>query len=160
MANPTPPKPRKAHPWRKANALDAQAVGARRGAGRRWTLDDLNKIKAGIEETADATAKPSKYRSTETVIDGMRFDSKLEGRRYMQLKALKEAGEVTWFTRQVPFYLPGGVRYVADFLIKWADGSTTIEDTKGLDTAMSKAKRRIAEAHCNILVKVLKRGDF
>lgn len=46
---------------------------------------------------------------------------------------------------QVPFKLPGGVRYVVDFVIFWADGQVTFEDIKGVRTESYKAKKRMVE---------------
>lgn len=35
--------------------------------------------------------KPSKYRAIKTVIDGVTFDSRKEGRRYRELRLLEQA---------------------------------------------------------------------
>ena len=86
-----------------------------------------------------------KYNAKQTVHDGIRFDSKKEAERYGTLKLLHFAGEVLTFIRQVPFHLPGGVRYVCDFQVFWADGSVTFEDVKGFKTASYKAKKRMVE---------------
>jgi hypothetical protein len=84
-------------------------------------------------------AKPQEY-------DGIKFASKKETQRYIHLQNLQKSGEVLFFLRQVPFYLPGGVKYVLDFMIFWADGSVTMEDVKGLKTPMYIAKKKIVEA--------------
>lgn len=79
--------------------------------------------------------------------DGITFDSKRELLRYQQLKHARLAGEVVQFLPQSPtFVLPGGVRYTADFLVFWADGRVTIEDTKGHRTESYKAKKRLVES--------------
>ena len=104
----------------------------------RWTEEQYADFR---KQKAPTAAPVRKYRNTPTETDGKRFDSKLEARRYQALTLLWKAGEVKWFLRQVPFDLPGGRKYRADFLIVWSDNRITVEDTKGIDTAMSKLKR-------------------
>jgi hypothetical protein len=94
-----------------------------------------------------------KYGNQPTVIDGQRFDSKLEGRYYQDLKHLRRAGLVKWFTRQVPFILPGGVRYRVDFLVVYPDGIEVI-DCKGRDTQESRNKRRQVRELYGVEVKL------
>ena len=86
-----------------------------------------------------------KYNAKPVEHDGIRFDSTKEAKRYETLKLLRAAGEVLAFLRQVPFHLPGGVRYVCDFAVFWADGSVTFEDVKGFKTESYKAKKRMVE---------------
>ncbi len=87
-----------------------------------------------------------KYRAKPTELDGIKFASKKEAKRYSELKLLREAGEVVFFLRQTPLHLPGGVKYVCDFLVFWADGTVTFEDVKGMRTAQYKTKKKIVEA--------------
>jgi len=100
----------------------------------------------------------SKYRNIPTVVDGLRFASKAESRRYQELCLLQRAREanergvavytansVRWFIRQPSFDLPGGVRYIADFLVIWDDGHVTCEDVKGVETAVFKIKKKLFE---------------
>ena len=98
--------------------------------------------------------RKSKYRAIPTVLDGIRFASKSEAKRYGQLKLLQLAGEIRWFTCQVPFHLGAGVRYVCDFLIVYADGRVEVEDVKGMETAMFKVKKKLFEADYQPLVVV------
>ena len=85
----------------------------------------------------------NKYGAQAVEVDGVRFDSKAEARRYLQLKALQQAGEISGLEIQVPFDLVpaldvGGrkerpVRYVADF--RYTKGGTVVvEDTKSAPT--------------------------
>ena len=60
--------------------------------------------------------KPPKYHNTPVEVDGIRFDSKAEAARYVQLKALRAAGRILWFTRQPSFLLLGNTRYRPDFM--------------------------------------------
>lgn len=77
--------------------------------------------------------------------DGIKFDSKKEARRYDELKLLVRAGKVLFFLRQVPFDLPGGIKYRIDFLIFWADGTVTFEDVKGFRTKDFIMKKKMVE---------------
>lgn len=86
-----------------------------------------------------------KYHAIPTVCDGIRFDSRKEAEYYKQLIVRKAAGEVIQFLRQVPFHLPGGVRYVCDFMVFLADGSVEFIDTKGFKTPEFLAKKKIVE---------------
>lgn len=87
-----------------------------------------------------APTKPSKYRNQPTVVDGERFDSKLEARCFQWLKLRATSGEVLWFIRQVPFRLEGGVVYRADFLAVLAAGGVEVIDAKGHLTQASANK--------------------
>ncbi len=89
--------------------------------------------------------KASKFNSVICEADNIKFRSKKERARYLELKALQAAGEC-WFLRQVPFYLPGNTKYVLDFLIFWKNGTYTFEDTKGKRTPMFIMKKKQVEA--------------
>lgn len=91
------------------------------------------------------TPKKSKYSAVRTVVDGIPFDSKKEARYYEQLKQRKAAGEVLYFLMQVPFRLPGGVRYVIDFMEVHADGRIHWVDVKGVETPLFKMKKKQVE---------------
>jgi hypothetical protein len=91
------------------------------------------------------TQKPNKFHAVMCEADGIKFRSKKERRRYLELMALQNAGEC-WFLRQVPFYLPGNTKYVLDFLVFWKDGRQTFEDSKGKKTPMYIMKKKQVEA--------------
>lgn len=67
------------------------------------------------EETA-APAKRPKYGNQRTDVDGLKFDSKHEAQVYEELMLRVRAGELRCVMRQVPFDLPGGIKYFADFV--------------------------------------------
>lgn len=86
----------------------------------------------------------SKYKNEPTYVDGIRFPSKKEARRYQELRWMQRAGQITDLQRQVPFNLvPSqktprgktiqGVKYIADFVYKHR-GMTVVEDAKGVKT--------------------------
>lgn len=97
-----------------------------------------------------------KYNAVATELDGLRFDSKAEARRYADLKLLQRAGEVVFFLRQVPFDLPGGVKYRVDYCIFWADGRVTFEDVKGMTTPMFTLKKKQVEALYPVEIEVVR----
>ena len=71
--------------------------------------------------------KPSKFAAIICEADGIKFRSKKERRRYLELMALRHSGDVRYFLMQVPFRLPGNTKYLLDFLVFWKDGER-IED--------------------------------
>jgi hypothetical protein len=111
--------------------------------------------------------RASKYRNKATYVDGVRFASKLEADRYRELKALQAAGPVAWFIRQPSFDIPGGA-YRADFLVVWMEAlgeykgwidRVTVEDTKGVMTALAKHKIACVREKYGITVRILTRAD-
>jgi len=87
-----------------------------------------------------------KYKAKPTELDGIRFDSKKEAQYYQQLKLRRQAGDIVFFLRQVPFHLPGGVVLRVDFQVFDSDGNVRFIDTKGYKTEQYKAKKRMVEA--------------
>lgn len=77
--------------------------------------------------------------------DQKKFPSRLERRYYDLLKMRQSSGDVLFFLRQVPFDLSGGVKYIVDFQVFLANGTVEFIDTKGRDTPLSIAKRKIVE---------------
>ena len=97
-----------------------------------------------------------KYRNTEKVVDGIKFDSKLEARRYIQLKLLLQAGEISDLRTQLEFVLQPSykknnktiraIKYVADFVYyDVRKKKTIVEDTKGFKNDVYKLKKKIFE---------------
>jgi len=89
--------------------------------------------------------KENKFHAVICEADNIKFRSKKERARYLELKALQSAGQC-WFLMQVPFRLPGNTKYVLDFLIFWKNGTYTFEDTKGKRTPMFIMKKKQVEA--------------
>jgi len=87
-----------------------------------------------------------KFHAKPTEVDGIRFASKKEARYYEQLLIARKSGELLFFLRQVPFHLPGGVRFVVDFAEFWKSGEVRFVDTKGFKTESYRAKKRMVEA--------------
>lgn len=87
-----------------------------------------------------------KYHNAKTIVDGIKFDSKLEAERYAQLKILEHAGVIRGLELQPSFELIPSFKkngrtwrravYKADFrYILCEDDRIIIEDVKG-STAM------------------------
>jgi hypothetical protein len=87
-----------------------------------------------------------KYHAKPMELDGIKFASTKEANYYCQLKALKASGTVLFFLRQVPLHLPGGVKFVVDFVEFWASGHVRFVDVKGFKTEQYKAKKRMVES--------------
>lgn len=94
----------------------------------------------------------SKYGAKKTEIDGIKFDSKKEGKRYLELKEMLKNNKISDLELQPRFLLQdkfkhGGktirkIEYVADF--KYKTGTDTIvEDVKGFKTDVYNIKKKI-----------------
>lgn len=86
-----------------------------------------------------------KFHAIPTELDGIKFASKKEAKRYKDLILLKKAGDILFFLRQVPFHLPGNIKYLCDFVIFWTNGEVTFEDIKGMKTAIYILKKKQVE---------------
>jgi hypothetical protein len=107
-------------------------------------IDNVKRSKRKRDEKAIVTHR-SKFHSVICEADGIKFRSKRERKRYLELSALKNDG-FCWFLRQIPFYLPGNTKYVLDFMVFWKSGGITFEDTKGHRTPMYIMKKKQVEA--------------
>lgn len=86
---------------------------------------------AKIALEAEKNAKRQKYGNRKVTVDGMKFDSQHEADVYfgILLPSWKH-GTYKLLARQVPFDLPGGIRYIADFLTVSMDGHVSVIDAK------------------------------
>lgn len=98
-----------------------------------------------------------KYRAKPTVIDGHRFPSRREARRYGELKLLERAGLISQLELQPRFPITvGGIKvctYVGDFMYANSKGERVIEDVKGMRTPMYKLKKKLLEATYGIRIQ-------
>lgn len=115
----------------------------------------------------------SKYKAKPTVVDGIRFHSQKEARRYAELKLLERAGEIHLLELQ-PRYelrvpLPSGHpkagqafkcvgAYIADFQYAThpdypARGKCVVEDVKGFKTPLYRWKKKHVEAQYGIEIR-------
>lgn len=119
--------------------------------------------------------KTGKYRNKKTQVDGIKFDSQKEARRFIELRSLMKAGMIRnlklqpQFTLQESYVTPSGervraVRYVADFsyerptspdqngYIHWVK---VVEDvkSKATKTAQYEIKRKLMLERFGIAVE-------
>ena len=95
----------------------------------------------------------AKYGNKKTVIDGYVFDSKLEAKRFTDLKTMLKIGNISNLTLQKKFVLQDGfiyngkaeraITYVCDFYYKDKQGNEIVEDAKGFKTDVYKIKRKL-----------------
>lgn len=77
----------------------------------------------------------SKYGNRRVEIDGLKFDSQHEADVYFgELLPGWKAGAYKLLARQVPFDLPGGIKYVADFVTVDTEGNVAVIDAKSAIT--------------------------
>lgn len=96
----------------------------------------------------------AKYGNKKVWFDGMEFDSIRERDRYLELKLLQRAGEISELDTQVKFELIPSQRYdgkvverpvtyIADFVYKDKLGNVVVEDAKGHRTTEYILKRKM-----------------
>lgn len=105
----------------------------------------------------------SKFRNVKTVIDGVKFDSKAESRRYLELNLMQQAGLIFDLQMQIKYTLiarqkrADGVTelpvfYVADFQY-FEKGKLVVEDVKGVKTPVYIVKRKLMLEKHGITIK-------
>ena len=105
-------------------------------------LEDLSpEMQAKVKEKyGTEKKKKSKYGNERTETNGIKFDSKKEARRYMELRQLETMGKISdlklqhTFTLQEAFTTENGdriqaIKYIADFTYV-EDGKFVVEDVK------------------------------
>ena len=98
----------------------------------------------------------NKYGAKKLIIDGETFDSRMEARRWRELRLLQRAGEIDGLQRQVKYVLIPAQRddighvierpvsYIADFVYRDArTGEQVVEDVKGARTKEYIIKRKL-----------------
>jgi len=108
------------------------------------------KLRPHLQKVIAETKRPHKYGATAVTIDGIRFASKKEGKRYAELKLLAKAGKIKNLELQVkyPFQLncEHMFTYIADFTYWDHENSrNVIEDVKGVRTPLYRLKKKLIE---------------
>lgn len=101
-----------------------------------------------------------KFKAKSVKDDSHHFPSTLEWKYFKHLEQLQDKKEVLFFLRQIPIHLPGGVKYVVDFLIFDVDGSVRFVDVKGMETSEFLLKKKIVEDLYPFEIEIVKKGDF
>lgn len=99
----------------------------------------------------------SKYGSVKvTTSDGEAFASKLEARRWEQLKALEQSGILSNLKRQVKVKLTrANIGYIPDFEYTEKSGKV-FEDTKGMATDVFLIKKRLWKVYGPGRLRIMK----
>mgnify|MGYP001558844323 CR=1 FL=1 len=99
----------------------------------------------------------SKYKNQPVIVDGVKFQSKREAKRWGELRLLEKAGIISHLKRQYAFKLEafGGAlvgTYIADFIYR-EGGVSVVEDCKGFRTDLYKWKKRHVKAQLGIDIR-------
>ena len=102
-----------------------------------------------------------KYGAKPTIVDGIRFASLKESRRYQELKLLEKAGVICALYVQPRYDLHGGDfetkpigRYVGDFsYTETQTGAVVVEDVKGFKTPLYRWKKKHMAAQYGIEIR-------
>jgi hypothetical protein len=108
----------------------------------------------------------SKYRAVKTTVDGIRFDSKKEARRYQELKLMEKAGKIRYlvvkpeaYDLHCPAYdespgleLEKVCEYRPDFTYR-ENGKEVVEDVKGVRTPLYRLKKKWMKLEYGIEIK-------
>jgi hypothetical protein len=109
----------------------------------------------------------NKYGNKKTIVDGIKFDSKAEARRWGELALLVKAGAISRVELQPVYVLAPGVKFDGDARAKpelryRADfayvefGLRVVEDVKGVETEAFRIKRHLMKWLHGIDVRVVK----
>ena len=94
------------------------------------------------------TKRANKFNAMPTTVDGIRFASRREAKRYSQLKLLERAGTISNLELQPRYNINVNGEYIgfykADFRY-FEDGCRVVEDTKGMKTPLYRWKKKLVE---------------
>lgn len=89
--------------------------------------------------------RPPKYRNKKIEIDGLKFDSQKEARRWSELRLLERAGHITALSRQQRLALRVNDKlvctFIPDFTYTDDQGQAVVEDVKSPATRKLPAYR-------------------
>jgi len=96
-----------------------------------WTAEQFRDY--GRTKVVPQPKSRLKYNNVKKEVDGKKFDSTKESKRYLELKSMVERGEISELHEQVKFtFAHNGVKicsYIADFTYN-KDGKEVVEDVK------------------------------
>lgn len=121
----------------------------------RVTQAQLKKMRKSLNQKQ--RLPQSKYGNKKTVYNGRLYDSKKEAGRAQELDILVRVGEVISWSPQPVFRIEHrGVnicKYIADFMVEYADGRIEYEDVKGFRTAIYRLKKKLVKAFYSVDIK-------
>ena len=118
---------------------------------KRTGLGEHGKANQKPDGAEQKPAKRSKYGNRRTEYDGRMFDSAHEAEVYKQLDFRVRAGDLRGVVCQQVFALPGGVKYIADFVALKNDGTYDVIDAKSEATRKDKVYRLKRKQMRNVL---------
>jgi len=96
-----------------------------------WTAEQFRDY--GRTKVVPQPKSRLKYNNVKKEVDGKKFDSTKESKRYLELKSMVERGEISELHEQVKFtFAHNGVKicsYIADFTYN-KNGKEVVEDVK------------------------------
>lgn len=122
------------------------------------TPSDLKAILAASKGKGGRRPGAQKFGNVPTVVDGIRFASKREAKRWGELRLALAAGAIRDLRRQVRYPLQvssvKATTYIADFVYEdCKTGETVVEDAKGFKTPEYKLKRKMMAAQYGIEIR-------
>lgn len=95
----------------------------------------------------------NKYNNRKTVVDGIKFDSIRESKRYIALSIMQKMGKISSLELQTPYTLlksfkdhtgktQRAIKYIPDFRYI-IENRIIVEDVKGLKTEVYKIKKKL-----------------
>lgn len=107
-----------------------------------------------------ARKKKSKYKAVKVVKKEITFDSKLEAAYYEHVLMLERTKILSYHLRQVPFRLPGCVKYLVDFALFYPDGRVRYIDVKGVLTQTSTIKIKQVMDLYPVKIELMTKSDM
>lgn len=122
--------------------------------GIKYIVKTNKKLIAKKKIDTDINRPKNKYNALKTEINGIVFDSKKEANYYSYLLALKEQGKIDNIKMQVEYLLQPAfirengekvknIKYYADFVVTYKNGTTEVIDVKGRRTKEYSIKRKM-----------------
>lgn len=135
-----------------ATSLDRK-IGKGKPSKRAFSESPQSKKKA----SNPLEKKQSKYKAKKVVINGISFDSKIEGQRYMFLMEQQKKGLISNLACQEVFDIcvegTSVCSYISDFTYNLSSGEKVVEDVKGMKTPVYRLKKKLLKVCSGIAIK-------
>lgn len=101
-----------------------------------------------------------KYGNKITIVDNIRFMSRKEASRYLDLKRLLQAKQITNLEMQPAYQIVLNGKRICKVILDFRyfdkrENKIILEDVKGVDNQLSRLKRKLVEAAYNVKVILL-----
>ena len=104
-----------------------------------------------------------KFNAKPTIFNDKKYASRLEASYAQRLNTAKDRGELIFWLEQVPFSLPGNLKYKIDFMEFWKakDGQETGDivctEVKGMETKDWVMRKKLFESTYPITLNIVKK---